>query len=359
MSNDIDKSNTTETTSQIPTEGIDNSRRLITKTGLIMAPVILTVTSRPVLGGTWSSGGSYDSGGSYGGKTGGGTSGGSKGKCTLSGFMSGNLSRPGDSNCVCKEEYSKKHWKCHEDKWSNSDCSPGKIQWIKNKCDNETDSKKAKVCWGGKDSSGREATKCSDKFGSYGKYSNEKMMDVLWKADLDENKYDIDCQLTAHAIAAYCNSSTYSEYGLSCNDVVDKFQKACNGTYKNYFTEHDGLDCKEALKKEFEFLNCEDSAPDYSYNCNDSIHWDGGNTSTSCYHHYQEYKKCKYTDNWSYWSGKECKDLKEYKDWKYSNTSYSSGSYSSDYTKYCSTYKTGDGWSGGSSWTSQQLVAPF
>lgn len=342
MSREIDKPNTNETTAQPQTEGIDNSRRLITKAGLIVAPVILTVTSRPVLGGGSYDGGSYsggsygskDGGGSYGDKTGGGDYGG-KGKCTLSGFMSGNLSRPGDSNCVCKDEYSKKHWKTHKDKWSNSDCSPGKIQWIKNNCDNSYE--KPKVCWGGKDSSGREATKCEEKFGYGSGHDGEKMMDILWKAE-----YDKSCELMAHAITAYCNASSYSEYGLSCNDVVDKYKKACAGTYKNYFTEHEGLDCKEALKKEFKFLNCEDTAPDYPFDCDDSTHWD---SSTSCHHDYQEYKKCKYIDKWSSWSSKECNEHKEYKGWKYSNTSYTT--YSSDYSKYCNTYKTGDGWSGG------------
>lgn len=182
--------------------GADLSRRKFTKAGLVAAPVIMTLTSRPVLGG-----GSYGGGG-YGGK----------GKNTLSGCLSGNLSKP-DDKCVCKpDEYPKKKWKTRKSKWNTTSCKHGKIEWVHY----DYGSTKPKVKWGGSD-----GTKCKDKFGSGYGHDEETFMHVLWKADHDSNY-----ELMAHTIAAYCNAESDLDYGLYPEDVVDKYHKAMAGSYK-------------------------------------------------------------------------------------------------------------------------------
>ena len=212
MNDDIrkgqDSSATHEESNKPQTEvsGADLSRRKFTKAGLVAAPVIMTLASRPALGNyssDWTGGG----GAGY--------------KCAISGLQSMNASKiDGPGSC---HGNTPGYWKNHS--WpTHGGCTPG----------HETSHK----VW---DNTG---TKFHDKFGGDlfkydedGNYKNYTMMQILWNfAELDRNanqatkdKYE----LGAHTSAAYLNALASEEgshgfggdvtFGLTPQQVIDLY----------------------------------------------------------------------------------------------------------------------------------------
>ena len=291
MSDDIrkgqDSSDANEVNSASPVEnnGADLSRRKFAKAGLVAAPVIMTLASRPAMG-------------NFGGSSG--------GKCTLSGMLSGNLSKPDDGGVChgCTPGY----WKTHQEQWGQTGCAPGKIDWVY-----DYDKTKPKIIWGDYD-----ATHFDYVFGAGSDHDGESCMNVLWMAG-HEDKY----QLGAHAFAAYCNSKTDLNYGVSDSEVIDKYQKAMAGSYTNKYTEQ-GYNPKEALKMEFMAMNerlCPDGDKDPYFDFNDSGHW-----HNDAYNDWNDYRINKdQSGGWDEGNNKQCKSWDEYKSWKNSSYSGSSG----------------------------------
>ena len=188
------------------------SRRKFTKAGLVAAPVIMTLASRPALGGTsWSGGwtGSSDKGG-Y--------------KCTISGLMSLNASNI-DSYGSCHGN-TPGYWKNHAS-WPNS-CYAGtygdKKKWYSN-----------------------DGTKFHPKFnGTKFNYDDDdgnnqyySMMQILWNFEdkdiLPNDPLKDDYELGAHTVAAYLNAKASEEgshgfggdvsYGLTPQQVIDLYNQ--------------------------------------------------------------------------------------------------------------------------------------
>ena len=283
MSDDIRKGQSSldllEENSEPQVGGVDHSRRKFAKAGVVAVPVIMTLASRPAMG-------------NYGGSSGGG-------KCALSGMLSGNLSKP-DDGTVC-HGCTPGYWKTHQEQWGQTGCTPGKIDWV-----SDYDKTKPKIIWGDYD-----ATHFDHVFGSGSDHDGESCMNVLWMTG-HEDGY----QLGAHAFAAYCNSKTDLNYGVSAWEVVDKYQKAMAGTYTNYYTEQGESDCRKALKMEFEALNqrlCPDGDRDPNFDFYDQGHW-----HNDAYNDWNDYRLNKgKKDGWS--SHQDCKSWDEYKSWKTSS----------------------------------------
>lgn len=254
--------------------GVDLSRRRFSRAGLIAAPVIMTLASRPVLGG-----GRRD---------------------CLSNMMSAH-SGPDTCDDTCKPQHSCKDWKTKPTKWGQAGCNAGKIEWV------EEDAlfMKRKISWGGS-----YGTKCRDIFPFY--TGNETMMDVLWKAEYDKTGYGF----IASAVTAYCNAKSDStSYGLTSTEVKDKCDKALGNRYENIYTKTYGDDCITALRKEFEYLNGDSTdAPNCNtqdpavFDCDTNTYWD-----SSAYDDCKEYYAFRKSDKWKSYIDKECKSWSEYK----------------------------------------------
>jgi hypothetical protein len=189
-------------------QGVDQSRRKFAKAGLIATPVIMSLTSRPVLGNP----------------------------CSLSGMLSTTYSGP-DSPLPCAGR-TPGFWMCHPDLWpqystpSGGFVYPGKI--VCATPPSVTDANKIKVGW----DKASATTLFSDVFGT-GLYSGWTMMNLMWAGGKpnSEDQY----QLGAHACAAWFNSQrTEFNYGLTAQDVIDRVRNMTNA---------------DQLKLEFQTLN--------------------------------------------------------------------------------------------------------
>lgn len=223
-------------------QGVDQSRRRFAKAGLIATPVIMSLTSRPVLGN----------------------------QCSLSGMLSTTYSGP-DSPLPCAGR-TPGFWMTHPNLWpqyrtpGGSLVYPGKI--VCATPPSVTAANKIRVGW----NKNQATTLFSDVFG-IGIYSNWTMMNLMWEGG-KPNSGD-QYQFGAHACAAWFNAHrTEFNYGMTPQDVIRKVQSAVAGTYTNPYssTSSGPLD---ALKKEFQFLNergSVDLAVDYSFMLN-SAYW--------------------------------------------------------------------------------------
>ena len=145
-------------------------RRLLT--GLSVSPIIMSLSSRPVLGAQ---------------------------NCAPSGFMSGNLSHP-DANGSCGG-YSPGYWKTHQNSWP-SPFSAGTCETKNNGMPN---------CSAGVNSDG---TKMSEVF-SNPKYPDNSLLQVLWEHP---------GSLEFHVIAALLNSAAnIGSYALTTNEVKSSY----------------------------------------------------------------------------------------------------------------------------------------
>ena len=194
-----DNKDITESSSQsvqsMETKGSETSidnfehRRRILKGAAVVAPLMMTVASRPALG--WGGG-----------------------RCQgLSGKFSGNLSNHKDEYCDCGG-HGIRYWKDHD--WGGTGCDKGSGDWSRK---NNT--------WGGsywsKDSkSGSDGTpfhqysRLSRRRGIFsGRYFQEKSMMEVLSSDRDD-PYD----LGKYCVVAYLNAKTVSGYPLTPEEVV-------------------------------------------------------------------------------------------------------------------------------------------
>lgn len=193
-------------------QGVDQSRRKFSKTGLIAAPVIMSLASKPVLGN----------------------------QCSLSGMLSTTFSGPDESERC--GGLTPGFWKTHPDYWPQYSKYPGKIT-----CVTIGGNNKPNVTW----DRSLATTMFTSVFGlTSSPYNEMTLMNVAW-AGGDVDQYE----LGAHAIAAWFNSQR-SEfvYGMTPDEVVTKFQAAMAGTYSNSYSST-SAGPREALKKEFQLLN--------------------------------------------------------------------------------------------------------
>jgi len=207
MSDDIRKSqeasHTPEGSNASPVEkyGADLSRRRFSKTGLLAAPAIYTLASKPAFGN----------------------------HCSISGHLSGNLSQPNDHVCGgCTPGY----WGQHPETWPSLSIDayhPGSC----------TDGMAGKHCKF--NSYNNDGTMFHDfNYGFGGSlYQDESMMRVIHMAG-NEDSY----QLGAHAVAALLNSIRLGEeiYGMTPQLVVQLFND-------NYSFDPEGL------KNTFQMMN--------------------------------------------------------------------------------------------------------
>jgi len=217
MSDDIRESqvasHTPEGNSASPVEnnGADLSRRRFSKTGLLAAPAIYTLASKPAFGN----------------------------HCSISGHLSGNLSQPNDHVCGgCTPGY----WGQHPENWPNmsidayhpGSCGPVTTghktrpgRMVGNHCQDN--------------SYNNDGTMFHDANYGFGGslYQGESMMRVIHMAG-NEDSY----QLGAHAVAALLNSIRLGEevYGMTPMQVVQLFNEHC-------------LIDPEGLKNTFQMMN--------------------------------------------------------------------------------------------------------
>lgn len=208
-------------------QGVDLSRRKFGKVGLVSAPVIMALASKPVLGN----------------------------QCSLSGMLSTTFSGPDESK-TCGG-LTPGFWKCHPDYWPQHSKYPGKIT-----CVTYDPNNKPKVTW----DRSLATSMFKDVFGFTGSpYNDMTMMNVMW-AGGDVDQY----MLGAHAVAAWFNSQrTEFNYGMTPQEVIKKFQDAMAGVYSNAYSST-YPNPREALAKEFATLNGDRngltvSGEDYSF----------------------------------------------------------------------------------------------
>ena len=195
MSDDIRKSQETSHTpegrcaSQVENNGADLSRRKFSKTGLLVAPAIYTLASKPAFGN----------------------------HCSISGHLSGNLSQPNDHVCGgCTPGY----WGQHPRMWPTT-YEPGSC----------TDGMAGNHCkFNSYNNDGTMFHHASYGFGG-SLYQGESMMRVIHMAG-NEDSY----QLGAHAVAALLNSIRLGEelYGMTPQLVIQLFND-------NYSYDPEGL----------------------------------------------------------------------------------------------------------------------
>lgn len=172
----------------------DIRRRRLIK-GATLAPVILSVTSRPVLGA----------------------------ECTISGFISGNVSDPGQSDCV--GGFSPGAWRTPyrgDGNWNNTPFDPGT-------CKNSA--KKQWTCNGYEDD-GTPFFGPSTFTGSDTHYHDKTLMQVLWmKGHEDPHEFG------QHIVAALCNSYAVAGYGMKPSDVLEIYSniEAHGGPSSGYY----------------------------------------------------------------------------------------------------------------------------
>jgi len=228
-----DKSDNNEIVKQAPTKeklaqdqspSVDESRRSLTKASLA-APVLMSLASRPVL-----------AGGAY-------------GDCSLSGFMSGNVSNH-KYKCTPGFGCTPGYWKNHPAVWlpltaySPGKCLKIKIKWDLVDCtevDTNTGSctKPKEGCdvWDMSFETGGATTFLSV-FGRNSAYflsdDTASLMEVLQSAE---------GSLDFHACAAVLNAAAYPiEYGASVAQIVDAYNKALDEGDGQKGTLHDILD---------------------------------------------------------------------------------------------------------------------
>lgn len=168
------------------------SRRRILK-GAALTPVLLSLSSRPVLGA----------------------------ECTISGFMSGNVSDHGHDNCACG--YTPGAWKTPyvgDGNWNNTPFDPGT-------CKNQGSGQCNAYNGDGTPFFGPSTFSGSDPH-----YAGKSLMQVLWlQGNQDPHQFG------AHIAAALLNSYAVPGYGMSASDVqaiyanVDANGGAAGGYY--------------------------------------------------------------------------------------------------------------------------------
>ena len=228
-----DKSDNNEIVNQAPTNerlardqspGVDESRRSLAKASLA-TPVLMSLATRPVL-----------AGGGY-------------GDCSLSGFMSGNVSNH-QHKCTPGFGCTPGYWKNHPAVWlplttfSPGTCAKVKIQGSLEDCTTVdpnthscTDPKNGCDVWDMSFETGG-ATTFASVFGRNSAYypgdSTASLMEVL---QTTEGSLDF------HACAAVLNAAAYPiEYGASVAQVVDAYNKAVDEGDGQHGTLHDILD---------------------------------------------------------------------------------------------------------------------
>lgn len=219
-------------------QGADLSRRKLAKAGLIAAPIVMSLTSRPVLGN----------------------------QCSLSGMLSTTYSGP-DTVLTCAGR-TPGFWKTHPDYWpqhstpSGGLVYPGKITCV------------TPIGGGGKLAVGWDpntpSTLFSEVFGM-SRYDGWTMMNLLWATGVDD-----PYQLGAHTVAAWFNAGRVEfNYGLTPEEVIARFQSVEAGTYPGNELAGSSMPMAEALKVEFQALNERGSLgldDDYSFLA-DSRYW--------------------------------------------------------------------------------------
>ncbi len=207
MSDDIrkgqDSSDIHDGSSASPTEnsGADLSRRKFSKTGLLAAPLIYTLASKPAFGN----------------------------HCSISGHLSGNLSKPHDHECGgCTPGY----WGQHPENWPDLST----VAYHPGSC---TDGMAGPHCKF--NSYNNDGTMFHDATYGFGGslYPGDSMMIVIQRGG-NEDFY----QLGAHACAALLNSIVLGEetYGMTPEQVKQLF-------YDNYAVDPIGL------KNTFQMMN--------------------------------------------------------------------------------------------------------
>jgi hypothetical protein len=185
-------------------------RRRILKGAAVVAPLMMTVASRPVLG--------------------------MGARCTPSAWVSGNLSDHKDDRYSCGGR-SPGYWKTNPQRWQGTGCIPGTYGGEESR----HQSRLRKRSWGAKSGYdekhnwyGTTKSYNSDgtpfhQFSRLGRhrgiftgrvYGDKTMMQVLWSKG-HEDPY----QLGAHIAAAYLNAKTIPEYGMTPKQVLDMYNQ--------------------------------------------------------------------------------------------------------------------------------------
>jgi len=186
---------------------LDEGRRRFTKAGIATVPVILTLASRPALGGS----GYYVGEGEGYGKKG-------KYQCTVSGGLSGNLSKAdGTEECHgCKKE----HWTTYRDHW------PGGYQCA---------SCKKKTKGGGRHCKGHNYNDDGTQYHKIfkectaAKHGKKTMIEVMTRADDEPGKYGLAAEACAALLnAAYGEEHGGFNYGYTRADIVALYETYCD-----------------------------------------------------------------------------------------------------------------------------------
>ncbi len=154
-----------------------NSRRNLVK-GVVAAPLLMTIASRPVL---------------------------AKGICTPSAWVSGNLS---DTSRLREcGGYSPGYWKKKTDQWpapyQTGTCKPGGYSGNNGTCTDYNS----------------DGTKFHDVFNGT-QYGSDTLMQVLWRTgNQDYNR------LGFHIVAALLNAASISDYGMTTTQVIDMYNQ--------------------------------------------------------------------------------------------------------------------------------------
>ncbi|RRQ22854.1 hypothetical protein D6C00_13550 [Thiohalobacter thiocyanaticus] len=171
--------------------GIESRRRLLK--GAALTPVLLSLTSRPVLGA----------------------------ECTISGFMSGNVSDHGHDDCACG--FTPGAWKTPyvgDGNWNHTPFDPGT-------CKNQGQGQCNNYNGDGTPFFGPSTFSGSDPH-----YAGKTLMQVLWLSGNQDPH-----QFGAHIVAALLNAYAIPGYGMSPADVqaiyanVDANGGAAGGYY--------------------------------------------------------------------------------------------------------------------------------
>jgi len=180
----------------------NDSKRSFLKSAVGVAPVIMTVASRPVFGA----------------------------QCTPSAWVSGNLSDHGKLNLTCNG-HGPGYWKTNLDgRWNSTGFFPGscKTEGIGTCSDYANDGTRFHVSAGG-----YTVTKAGQKVHSSGvfegrRFGNMTLMQVLWG-----KRHNDPSHLGAHIVAALLNAASIPNYGMSVNTVKDIYrQLERNHSYK-------------------------------------------------------------------------------------------------------------------------------
>lgn len=200
MNNDVDQPDVPDTKADVAREAraVDASRRLFTKTGLIAAPIIMSLSSRSALANS---------------------------QCTISGLLSGNLSQQGGGKQCAG--LTPGYWGQHPNDWP-APYSPGTPK----------DTKKGK---GGGASGAHDynadGTLFLSVFAGPATFSGLSMMQVIQL--IGDPKTADAYQLGAHACAALLNATKYQndpnyEFGLTPTQVITLYNS-------NYLSNPEGI----------------------------------------------------------------------------------------------------------------------